>query len=220
MSPNSNQLTFTLQIPVYHKTLADLLNSVAAALAGWVAGPFLIIPLCAVVGRSSVVFWSLIGIFACQVWAAKMTAANDFIPFTLSRLFAGLFAAVPAILGSGYVVDLFFLHQRGKAFAVFEVVVIIAVVGGGTLSGFVAETQSWQFVFWWTLGPIGAAAVLVLLFVHDTTWDRKSKSPGRPALPESWVANRIATFLPGTRTQPSGKASAFVSVVRLLNFAS
>lgn len=42
MSPNSNQLTFILQIPTYNKTQADLLDTVAASLAGWMAGPFII----------------------------------------------------------------------------------------------------------------------------------------------------------------------------------
>ena len=213
MSPNSNQLTFTEQIPVYHKTVADLLNSVAASLAGWVAGPYLIVPFCAVIGRGSVVFWSLVGIFACQVWGAKMTGADDFIPFVFSRLFAGLFAAVPAILGSGYIIDLFYLHQRGKAFAVFEVLVILAVIGGATLSGFIAETNPWNFVFWWTLGPIGGAMVCVLLFVEDTTFDRSAGVTNRrQPLPKLWLANRLATFLPGTRTQPPGKIRAMVSL--------
>lgn len=113
-----------------------MLNSVAAGLAGWVAGPFLIMPLVGVIGRSAVIFYSLLGIFACQLWGALMTGSNDFIPFTISRLIAGFFGAIPAILGSGYIIDLFFLHQRGAAFAIFEVLIIFAVVGGGTLSGF------------------------------------------------------------------------------------
>lgn len=212
MSPNSNQLTFVEQIPVYHKSTNDLLNSVAAALAGWVAGPFLLIPLVAVIGRSALIFYSLIGIFVCQIWGAEMTDADDFIPFTVSRLFAGLFGAIPAILGSGYIIDMFFLHQRGKAFAIFEVLIIFAVVGGGTLGGFIAQTQPWNYVFWWTLGPIGAAIILIFFSVEDTTYIRDSAVPKRVPLPKDWVANRVATFLPGTRTQPRGKAAELVSV--------
>ncbi|KAF2861364.1 putative polyamine transporter [Piedraia hortae CBS 480.64] len=207
MSPNSNQLTFVLQEKVYHKNTPQMLNTVAAALAGWVAGPFFIIPLAAIFGRASVIFWSLIGIFCCQIWAAKMTGSGDYISFLLSRLFAGFFGAIPAILGSGYILDLFFLHQRGKAFAIFEVFIILAVVGGGTLSGFVAEKQMWNYVFWWTLGPIGAAIIAVYFFVEDTTFDRKRGVLGRAPLPTNFFANRFKTFLPGVATQPSGKLS-------------
>lgn len=210
MSPNSNQLTFVYQVPAYHKTQLDLLNSVAAGLAGWVAGPFFIIPFVAVIGRSAVVLWSLVAIFACQIWAAEMTGPNDYISFTISRLFCGLFGGIPAILGSGYIMDLFFLHQRGKAFAIFEVLIIFAVVGGGTLGGFIAERKPWNYVFWWTLGPVGGAILAVFFFVEDTTFSRDSSTPSRSPLPKNWLANRVATFFPGVKTTPSNKGSEFV----------
>lgn len=209
MSPNSNQLTFVYQVPAYNKTVTDLLNSVAAGLAGWVAGPFFIIPFVAVIGRSAVVLWSLVAIFACQIWAAEMTGPNDYISFTISRLFCGMFGGIPAILGSGYIMDLFFLHQRGKAFAIFEVLIIFAVVGGGTLGGFIAERKPWNYSFWWTLGPVGAAILAVFLFVEDTSYSRDG-SPSRAPLPKNWIANRVATFLPGTKTTPDNKGSEFV----------
>lgn len=147
MSPNSNQLTFMLQVPAYRKTPVDLLNSVVASLAGWMAGPFIITPLAAPVGRSSVILWSLVGTAICQIWAANMTGSDDFIPFVISRLICGLFGVIPATMGTGYIIDMFFLHQRGKAFAIFEVLIIFAVVGGGTIGGFIAEKNPWQYVF-------------------------------------------------------------------------
>ncbi|KFY42387.1 hypothetical protein V494_02438 [Pseudogymnoascus sp. VKM F-4513 (FW-928)] len=202
MSPNSNQLTFVLQIPNYvNRNQADMLNTVAAALAGWMLGPFILVPWAALVGRSSVIFWSLIGTMACQIWAAKMTGPNDFISFAVSRAFCGVFGVIPAILGTGYIMDMFFLHQRGKAFAIFEVLIIFAVVGGGTLGGFIAEYGPWTEVFWWTVGPIGAAALSVFVFVEDTTFNRGTNAVQRPPLPKAWVANRIATFFPGVKTQ-------------------
>jgi MFS family permease len=211
MSPNSNQLTFILQVPTYHRTEADLLNSVAASLAGWMAGPFIFTPLAGLFGRSSVILWSLVGTFACQIWAGEMTGPNDFIPFTISRLICGLFGVMPAIMGSGYIMDMFFLHQRGKAFAVFEVLIIFAVVGGGTLGGFIANSKPWSYVFWWTLGPVGAAIVSVFVFVHDTTYSRDPGAMKRAPMPKSWLANRAATFFPGSRTQPDGRVAEFVS---------
>ncbi|OBT70575.1 hypothetical protein VF21_10335, partial [Pseudogymnoascus sp. 05NY08] len=209
MSPNSNQLTFVLQIPTYGKTQADLLNTVAASLAGWMAGPFLFTPFAGLVGRSSVILWSLVGTFACQIWAANMTDPDDFIPFTISRLICGLFGVIPAIMGTGYIMDMFFLHQRGKAFAIFEVLIIFAVVGGGTLGGFIAESKPWEYVFWWTLGPVGGAIILVFLFVEDTTFSRDLSVPRRAPMPKSWLSNRVATFFPGSATQPIGRFAEF-----------
>ena len=211
MSPNSNQLTFILQIPTYGVTEADMLNSVAAALAGWMAGPFIISPLAGVIGRSAVIFWSLVATFLCQIWAGEMTGPDDYIPFVLSRVVCGLFGVMPAIMGPGYIMDMFFLHQRGKAFAIFEVLIIFAVVGGGTLGGFVANSLPWDYVFWWTLGPIGGAMIAVFAFVEDTTFSRDPNMPSREPLPKAWLANRLVTFFPGTRTQPAGKMAELVS---------
>ncbi|KFZ03078.1 hypothetical protein V502_11256 [Pseudogymnoascus sp. VKM F-4520 (FW-2644)] len=214
MSPNSNQLTFVLQVPNYvNRTQADMLNTVAAALAGWMLGPFILVPLAALVGRSSVIFWSLLGTLAGQVWAAKMTGPNNFIPFAISRALCGVFGVIPAILGTGYIMDLFFLHQRGKAFAVFEVLIIFAVVGGGTLGGFIAEYGPWSQVFWWTVGPVGAAAIAVFLFVEDTTFNRSPNAVQRPPLSKTWFANRAATFFPGVKTQ-AGSHSKRAAVFR------
>lgn len=215
ISPNSNQLTFVLQISNYaNRTQADMLNTVAAALAGWMLGPFILVPWAALVGRSSIIFWSLIGTLACQIWAAKMTGPGDFIPFAISRAFCGVFGVIPAILGTGYIMDMFFLHQRGKAFAIFEVLIIFAVVGGGTLGGFIAEYDPWSEVFWWTVGPVGGAAFAVFVFVEDTTFNRGLNAVQRPPLPKTWLSNRVATFFPGVKTQadvPSKRAAVFVS---------
>ena len=127
-----------------------------------------------------------------------------------------MFGGIPAIIGSGYIIDMFYLHQRGKAFAIFKVLIIFAVVGGGTLGGFIAETQPWNYVFWWTLGPVGAAIVLVFLFVEDTNFSRDPAVPGPAPLPKSWLINRIATYLPGSRTQLAGKAAEFVRIRRII----
>lgn len=212
MCPNTNMFVFMEQVSTYHVTPTDMVNSVAAALAGWVAGPFLFIPMCAVIGRSAIIFWCLIFSIAAQIWSAKMTSSNDYVPFVVSRMLSGLSGAIPAILGSGYIIDLFYLHQRGKAFAVFEIAITFAVLGGGTLSGFIAEGHYWDVVFWWTLGLLAISIMLVVWFIEDTGYNRSyvAVSRRRQQLPSGWIANRIATFVPGSRTQPAGKAREWV----------
>lgn len=41
-----------------------------------------------------------------------MTGPNDYEAFVVSRLFAGLFGSCPTVLGSGYIIDLFFFHNE------------------------------------------------------------------------------------------------------------
>jgi len=100
--------------PTYGKTPIQLSYSISAAVAGLLAGPIFLAPFASLIGRSSTIFWSLLGAIATQVWAARMTGPNHYISFVVSRLFAGLFGSVATILGSGCIMDVFFLHQRGK----------------------------------------------------------------------------------------------------------
>ena len=115
--------------------------------------------------------------------------------------------------------DMFFLHQRGKAFAIFEITIIFAVIGSGTFGGFIAESRPWTYVFWWTVGPLATAAILVFCFVQDTTYNRDPKAAWRAPLPRTWLANRIATFLPGYRTVPRIAFSQFVSPPESVTFS-
>ena len=192
---------YVVQAATFQKTPTEMLYSVCASAAGTVVGPFIFAPLVNVLGRSSTVFWSLVATLGCQIWAAKMTAVDDYIPFVLSRLLAGLFALIPATIGSGYILEMFFLHQRGKVFACFQLAVLLGVIGSGTIGGFVVNSSPWPLVFWWTLGPLGAAIILVFIFAEETTFTRDDLIL-YPRLPTTWLANRTATFFMGNRTVP------------------
>ena len=113
-TPTAHQTGYIVISYIYHKTPTELSYSISAAIAGLLAGPLILLPFARVIGRTSSIFWSLLGAIATQIWAAQMTSPNDYNSFVASRLFAGIFGSVATILGSGYIMDIFFLHQRGK----------------------------------------------------------------------------------------------------------
>jgi MFS family permease len=88
---------------------------ISAAVAGIATGPLLIVPFAHIFGRASIIFWSLIGCIACGIWSACMTRPGDYVSFTLSRLFGSSFGSIPSILGAQVLMDIFFLHERGRA---------------------------------------------------------------------------------------------------------
>ena len=100
-------------------TTRSTARQVCSAAAGLMLGQYLIIPISRIVGGSAVIFWSLIATIACGVWSAEMTAADEYISFVVSRLIGGLFSSIPQIIGNGIIVNLFYLHERGRAFAVY-----------------------------------------------------------------------------------------------------
>ena len=93
-----------------------------------------------------------------------MTGSDDYIPFVMSRMVVGLFGSIAPILAPGFIMDLYFLHQRGKAFTVLEVSLLAGPAIAPVLGGFIAHTKPWPDVFWWLIAltavsvPLGATS--------------------------------------------------------------
>jgi MFS family permease len=162
------------------------------------AGGFFFYPLSHVLGRSSAIFWSLIGTLASQIWASQTQHRDDYTSFIVSRFFGGFFGSVVGVLGPRVLVDMFFLHQRGRAFTVFHWCFDFGTVAGPTISALIDANTSWIYAYVGTSGLVGVALILVFAFMHETTWDRRPNATNVEA-PQGFLSNRIATFLPGNR---------------------
>lgn len=191
----------------------DSLNAgkLSAAIAGLASGPFLWTVLSQEIGRSSCIFWGLLGTLGCGMWAARMTDQTDYIPFVISRWLGGTFGSAASTIGAGTVLDMFFLHQRGKAFTCYTLSTLFGTQVGPTFSGFIAEYAPWPIQYWWTIGVEGLAALLVFLFLEETGFSRDGKV--YPMLPRSWPRNRLATFLPGSKTVPQTRTHGLQSLL-------
>lgn len=139
-----------------------------------------------------------------------MTQSNQYNPFVISRLFAGMFGSVPSILGASTITDLFFLHERGRAFLAFSLSFLLGTVAGPIFGGFIVGHVDWPIEFWWTVGVQGLALVLVFLFLEETGFDRDGGS-GYPTKPKSFIQHRVATFLLGAKIVPATSRSELVS---------
>ena len=212
LAPVCHQLAYVLQRKTYiGKTPIQLSYSVPAAVAGLFVGPLIFLPLTRVVGRSSVIFWSLLLTIVCQIWGASMTHTNDYIAFVMSRMMAGLFGGMTSMIAPSYVMDIFFLHQRGKAFTCLELSFVLGIVASPTIGGFIVQNNPWPYTLWWTIGPIGLAVILVFFFLKETGFTRGDVAVRYPDRPQSFVPDRIATFLPGTKVVPRISGADFVS---------
>ena len=202
LTPTSHQLAYVRQASLYDRSPVQLSYTVTAAVAGHFTGPFLFTPLARIIGRTSIIFWCLFGTLGCQIWAAKMTHKDDYVPFLISRLLAGMFASVPTTFGPAYAIDIFFLHQRGKAFISYELSLLAGVVATPTIGGFIIQSKPWPYTFWWTIAPVGVAMVLVFCFLKETGFRRNQDDQTQIRQPTSFLKNRMATFFPGNKVVP------------------
>lgn len=141
----------------------------------------------------------MVGLLVTGIWSATMVHSNQYAAFVTARLFGGLFGGVAPALGANTIVDMFFLHQRGKAFTALNISFLAGVVVGPTLSGFIVNSTSWTVQFWWSNGLEGMIVVLCLALLEDTYYDRTlSRDEQHNKMPDSFIANRMATFFCGS----------------------
>ncbi|KAK0641776.1 major facilitator superfamily domain-containing protein [Cercophora newfieldiana] len=197
-APFCGQLNIQQQAILYGKTPVQITYFNSAASAGLATGGYLWWPLSNKFGRSSVIFWTLLGQLACQIWAPMMTRADQYGPYLASRYFSAFFGVTVSVLGPRYLVDMFFLHQRGRAFTVLHLALNFGASAGPTFAGFVAAHAYWPVEYWWSVGLTGFAIIVVFAFLEETNFDRSEGTVNRTK-PDSWIQDRVETFLPGTK---------------------
>ncbi|PYI35381.1 polyamine transporter [Aspergillus indologenus CBS 114.80] len=191
----ANQLAQKEEAQNWDKAVIEVTYTLSASIAGIAYGPLLINPLAHAFGRTAIIFWCLLFAMACAIWSANMTGRGDYERFVASRLFDGIFGSIPSILGVGSVYEMFFLHERGKAYAAFHVSFLFGTVAGPTFGGFIVQHTDWPWVFWWVVIAQGLVLVLAFCFLEDTRYSRDETTvPTRK--PTSFWANRMATLLP------------------------
>ncbi|KAI1841022.1 hypothetical protein JX266_012803 [Neoarthrinium moseri] len=197
-APFNGQVQIVQQAALYHKTTVEITYFNSAASGGLAAGAWVWWALSKKIGRGAVAFWTMAGILGTQIWACYMRHANDYGAFMASKFFMGFFGISLSIIGPLYVVDMFFLHQRGRAFNLLGIAMNIGASAGPTFSGFITANHPWWDEYWWTIGLATLCLVLIFLFVEETTWDR---TPGAQnfCAKGTWFQRRVQTFFPGTK---------------------
>ena len=94
----------------------------------------------------------------------------------VARVFQGLGGGPIIPLAQTVMWEIFPLHQRGMAMAVWGIGIMMGPVLGPTLGGWIVDNWSWRWIFYINL-PIGVLAFLLGgLFIHDSPFHTR---PGR-----------------------------------------
>ncbi|KAH8658018.1 major facilitator superfamily domain-containing protein [Xylariales sp. PMI_506] len=193
----NGQIQITQQAALYGKTTLQITYFNSAASGGLAAGAWLWWPLSKKIGRSATVLLTTVAVLIVQIWAANMRSSHDYNGFLAAKFFLGLFGQPLVTLGPLYIVDMFFLHQRGRAFNIMAMSLNLGPAAGPAFSGFITVHLPWWDEFWWTIALATLTIVLILIFVEDTAWDRTAGASNAYAQ-GSWIQRRMQTFLPGS----------------------
>ena len=164
-------------LPHLQGSLSAGLDEVSWVITSYLAANAIVIPatgwLVAVFGRTR---FFLICCTLFTVSSFISGAAPDLTTLIVARIFQGLGGGPIIPLSQAILWEIFPIHQRGMAMAVWGVGFILGPILGPTVGGYLADEWSWRWIFYINL-PVGILGfVLASACLFDSPFQRK---PGR-----------------------------------------
>lgn len=133
-------------------------NGIVLPVSGWIGR---------VVGRKRY-FLICIGMFTvCSFLCGMATSLGEMVVF---RLMQGFFGGGLQPNQQSIILDTFPAEQRGRAFSVVAVAIIVAPIVGPTLGGWITDNYSWRWVFLINV-PVGVFTFAAIWrLVEDPPW--------------------------------------------------
>ncbi|KAK3066928.1 hypothetical protein LTR53_016502, partial [Teratosphaeriaceae sp. CCFEE 6253] len=129
------------------------------------------VPLASTFGRRPVLILALLLCTFTSMWCGL---ANSFNNLLAARAVQG-FAFGPAdTIAPDTVGEVFFVHQRGRAMAIYTSFLAIGSFLGGIAGSYIAGTIGTKYIFWITTALCAFTFVCELLLVPETLFDRQA----------------------------------------------
>ncbi|KAH9882287.1 hypothetical protein J1614_000523 [Plenodomus biglobosus] len=141
---------------------------------------------------------STLGAIGTSIWSAYVKTDAEWIARSIVMGF--LIAPVEA-LPEISVTDVFFTHQRGSYMGLYSFSLAGSSYFAPVISGFIADGQGWQWVFYWPAIFNAIAFVVLFFFLEETNYIR-TKSETTPA-----VASVLEQASPVAEQDPEKAAS-------------
>src|SRR6185437_6241385 len=123
----------------------------------------------------------IICIAAFTLFSFLCGVSQSLTQLIIFRLLQGFFGGGLQPNQQSIILDTFEPAQRGRAFAVVAIAIIIAPIIGPTLGGLITDHYSWRWVFLFNI-PVGIGAVFAVgALVEDPPWVVRDRSTLRDA---------------------------------------
>ncbi|OQU98973.1 hypothetical protein CLAIMM_04681 [Cladophialophora immunda] len=133
-------------------------------------------------GRRIVCLISCLGTIGTSIWSVHISTNGQWIA---RCIVTGFFQAPIEALPETVINDVFFTHERGFYMGLYVLSVIGANSFTPVISGFIAEYQGWQWVFYWPAIFFGFLMVFLFLLLEETSYIRKTPGTSTESLPRS-----------------------------------
>ncbi|KAL5115931.1 hypothetical protein ACEQ8H_006153 [Pleosporales sp. CAS-2024a] len=127
------------------------------------------VPLANTFGRRPVILVSLLLLTLSSMWAGLATSFDSLLA---ARLFMGIGGGTADAVSPDVVGEIFFVHQRGRAMALYTVALSVGSLLGGTCGSYIVASGGIPWLHW--VNVILSAVTLVLCFFiqAETLYDR------------------------------------------------
>ena len=130
------------------------------------------VPLANTYGRRPIMLLSLLAFTLCSVWCAKATSFDSLL---VARLFLGVSIGPSDTVCPDIIGEVFFVHQRGRAMAIYTLFLALGSSTGGLSGSYIASALGWRWTFWISVILAGANLVLAAVVLPETLFDRDSR---------------------------------------------
>ncbi|KAG5748838.1 hypothetical protein H9Q70_008517 [Fusarium xylarioides] len=143
-------------------------------------GNLIWMPFVAKYGRRPTYVLFFIMYTAVAAWAGGATTYGSALA---ARILMGFASGVAECLAPLTISDLFFLHERGAAMAIYTTALSAGVGVGIIVAGLITINLDWRYIYWVSVALIGVCTILIILTFPETVYNRQETTEGtRPRI--------------------------------------
>jgi MFS family permease len=129
------------------------------------------VPLSNTFGRRPIILICISMLFGFSIWCAEAQSFNSLLA---ARFFQGVGGAAADTLAPDVVGRVFFVHQRGRAMAVYTTFLSVGSFVGGIIGGYIATSAGWRWTMWLSAIMAGALFIVCFFFQPEVLFDREA----------------------------------------------
>ncbi|OQO12751.1 hypothetical protein B0A48_02215 [Cryoendolithus antarcticus] len=129
------------------------------------------VPLANIFGRRPIMLLAQLILIFASMGGGLATTFNGLL---IARIFQGIGAGPEQTISPEIVGEVFFVHQRGRAMALYTVCLSGGSLLGGIIGGYIAGNLGYKYIFWITTALSVFIFLCQFFLVPETLFDRKS----------------------------------------------